>query len=293
MMDIQKLYPEFKDYVWGGTRLITEYGKQTDKRPCAESWELSFHPNGLSRLSDGRPLRDAVTAEDLGENAARFPLFPLMIKFIDAASDLSVQVHPSDGFALANEHSLGKTEMWYVVDAAPGAGVFLGFDRPVTAARFENAARDGSIMTLLNFIPVAKGDCLFVPAGTVHAIGAGCLICEIQQNSDLTYRVYDYGRGRPLHIGKALAVADLSPCRPPVFDGVLGECRYFSVSRLDVGGKASLTVGADSFRCLTCVAGSGTVGALPARKGDSFFVPANSKTVPLSGDMTVIVTRVP
>ena len=289
-----KHYPEFKDYIWGGSRLVTDYGKQTDKRPVAESWELSLHPDGPSRIADGRLLSQVASPAALGENCARFPEFPVLIKLIDAADDLSVQVHPSDAFAREHEHSPGKTEMWYIAQAGQGAGVYLGFKRPVTAAEFEKASADGTVLSLLNFIEVKPGDCFFIPSGTVHAIGKGCLICEIQQNSNVTYRVYDHGRGRPLHTAKALACADLSEYRPPRFrEGVLGECEYFSVSKLEVSGSASVTVRKDSFLSVTCVEGGGAVDGLAARRGDSFFIAAGSGKTPLSGDMTLLLTRVP
>lgn len=291
---VYKLYPEIKDYVWGGTRLVTDFNKRTDKRPAAESWELSFHPDGPSRLSDGRLLSDVLSAKDFGKNAEKFPFFPLLIKLIDAKSDLSVQVHPSDKYALSHENSYGKTEMWYVVAAEDGAGVYVGFKRPVTADGFAAACSDGTILSLLNFYQASPGDCFFIPSGTVHAIGAGCLICEIQQNSNLTYRVYDHGRGRELHTEKALAVTDLSAYAPLRFrDGVLGECEYFTASRLDVRGSQTVAVREDSFLAVTCVEGGGSINGDPVLRGDSFFVTAGTGNVTLSGDMTLILTRIP
>ena len=193
-MEISKLYPEYKDYLWGGEKLKTKYGKQTDKTPCAESWELSFHKDGLTRLSNGKTLAETATETDLGTNCKKFPFFPVLIKFIDAKQDLSVQVHPSDEYALKHENSFGKTEMWYIVEAEKGAGIYLGFNRDVTQEEYETAIKENRLTELLNFYDVKAGECYFIPSGTIHAIGKGCLICEIQQNSNLTYRVYDYGR---------------------------------------------------------------------------------------------------
>lgn len=149
-MDIEKLYPETKDYIWGGNKL-REYGKTSDKDRIAESWELSFHPDGPSRLADGRLLKDVATKRDWGENAARFPFFPILIKFIDAKDNLSVQVHPSDEYALANEGQFGKTEMWYIAEAEEGAGIYLGFGKDVTAEEFGKAIEEGTVLDLLNF----------------------------------------------------------------------------------------------------------------------------------------------
>ena len=193
-MEIVKLYPECKDNIWGGVKLKEKYGKQTDKNPVAESWELSFHKDGPTRLADGKTLQESATAAELGANCEGFPFFPMLVKLIDAKADLSVQVHPSDAYALKNENSFGKTEMWYIVEAEQGAGIYLGFKKDTTQAEYEEAIKNHTLTELLNFFEVKAGDCYFIPSGTIHAIGEGCLICEIQQNSNLTYRVYDYGR---------------------------------------------------------------------------------------------------
>ena len=246
-MKIEKLYPECKDYIWGGTKLKTEYGKITTKTPCAESWELSFHKDGLTKLSNGKTLAECVSAKDLGENTKNFPFFPMLIKFIDAKQDLSVQVHPSDDYALKNENSFGKTEMWYIVEAEEGAGIYLGFNKDVTKEEYEKAIKENRLTELLNFYKVKAGDCYFIPSGTIHAIGKGCLICEIQQNSNLTYRVYDYGRKdkfgneRELHVDKALKVTSLNKFAPVEFFDCLGKCKYFTVTKNNVNGKIVLS----------------------------------------------------
>ena len=215
-MEIVKLIPECKDNIWGGMKLKEKYGKQTEKNPVAESWELSFHKDGPTRLESGKTLQETVTETDLGENCKGFPFFPMLVKLIDAKQDLSVQVHPSDAYALKNENSFGKTEMWYIVEAEEGAGIYLGFKQDVTQEEYEKAIENTTLTDLLNFFEVKAGDCYFIPSGTIHAIATGCLICEIQQNSNLTYRVYDYGRRdkngnlRELHVEKALKVTDLN-----------------------------------------------------------------------------------
>lgn len=297
-MKIEKLFPVCKDYLWGGMKLPQKYGKQTEASPCAESWELSFHPDGPSRLASGKTLAEATSAAELGARCGAFPFFPTLIKFIDAKDNLSVQVHPSDDYALANEHSLGKTEMWYIVEAEPGAGIYLGFNRDVSREEFEAAIRENRLTELLNFYPVQAGDCYFIPSGTIHAIGKGCLICEIQQNSNITYRVYDYGRKdkngneRELHVEKAIAVTNLKKHTPRALPGLLGASKYFTVVKLDIAGAHTYVGKAESFTCLSCVGGSGTVDGMPICAGDSFFVPAGAREVALTGTLSLLCTTI-
>lgn len=297
-MKIEKLYPECKDYLWGGEKLKTKYGKQTDKSPCAESWELSFHKDGLTRLSKGETLMESATEIDLGTNCKNFPFFPVLIKFIDAKQNLSVQVHPSDEYALKHENSFGKTEMWYIVEAEQGAGIYLGFNRDVTEEEYKQAIQDNRLTELLNFYEVKAGECYFIPSGTIHAIGKGCLICEIQQNSNLTYRVYDYGRKdkngktRELHIDKALAVTTLVKHENKSLSGdILGVSKYFSVRKISVK-QEKLYADSKSFQCLTCVKGQGEIDGQTINVGDSFFVPANYGEYELKGDMEIVVTEI-
>ena len=297
-MQISKLYPEIKDYIWGGEKLNTKYGKKTDKTPCAESWELSFHKDGLTKLANGKTLAESAGQKELGENVKAFPFFPLLIKFIDAKQNLSVQVHPSDEYALTHESTYGKTEMWYIVEAEQGAGIYLGFNRDVTKEEFEEAIKENRLIELLNFFEVKSGDCFFIPSGTIHAIGKGCLICEIQQNSNLTYRVYDYGRKdkngnkRELHIDKALAVTNLDKYQPITFDDCLGKCEYFTAQKYDIRGEEDFLVGKESFQCVTCTRGCGFIDDAEIKQGDSFFIPANYGRYQLKGSLEVIITKV-
>lgn len=297
MMKISKLYPECKDYLWGGEKLKTKYGKQTDKSPCAESWELSFHKDGLTRLADGKTLAETVTEKDLGENMKNFSFFPILIKFIDAKENLSVQVHPSDEYALKNENSFGKTEMWYIVEAEKGAGIYLGFNRDITKEEYETAIKENRLTELLNFYEVKVGDCYFIPSGTIHAIGKGCLICEIQQNSNLTYRVYDYGRKdkngneRELHIDKALKVTNLNKFEPITFEDCLGKCEYFTVQKYEIDSEWLSFTDEKSFQCLTCVKGNGFIENMEIKQGDSYFIPADFKEYILKGKMEIILTK--
>ena len=303
-MEILKLIPECKDNIWGGVKLKEKYGKQTDKDPVAESWELSFHKDGPTRLENGKTLQEEVTAKELGRNCDGFPFFPMLVKLIDAKQDLSVQVHPSDKYALEHENSFGKTEMWYIVEAEKGAGIYLGFKKDVTQAEYETAIKENTLTDLLNFFEVKAGDCYFIPSGTIHAIATGCLICEIQQNSNLTYRVYDYGRRdkngnlRELHVEKALKVTDLkkyeyTPLNLKTAQGeLLGLSRYFTTTSVVVKGEATVTADKNSFKCITCVEGKGDADGKAVKAGDSLFVPAGYGEVKLSGDMRLIMAEV-
>ena len=297
-MRIEKLFPACKDYLWGGNKLKENYGKQTDLTPCAESWELSFHKDGQTLLADGTKLSEKVTAIELGENVTEFSFFPVLIKFIDAAQNLSVQVHPSDEYALKHENSLGKTEMWYIVEAEEGAGLYLGFNQNVTKEEYEKAIQENRLTDYLNFYKVQAGESYFIPSGTIHAIAKGCLICEIQQNSNVTYRVYDYGRKdkngkeRELHVDKALKVTNLSKhTLMQAMGDTLGASKYFTVRKLMVQDETLRTDG-KTFQCITCVQGQGEIEGREIKKGDSFFVSADYGKYQLKGNMEIIMTEI-
>ncbi|MBO4594602.1 MAG: class I mannose-6-phosphate isomerase [Clostridia bacterium] len=293
-----KLKPAIKSYLWGGTKLHNEYGK--DGETISESWELSFHKDGLTIIDSGenkgKTLSEVCTKKDFGENCAAFPFFPTLIKMIDADKPLSVQVHPSDEYALKNEGQFGKTEMWHVLDAEDGAYLYLGLNRSVDKEEFARAIENKSVCDLLNKVPVKKGDTYFIESGTIHAIGAGITLYEVQQNSSLTYRVYDFdrvdkaGNRRELHIEKAKAVADLDKYEvpDPARKGFLGGCPYFSTYKV----KGSATVGEkDSFVCVTVTEGEYDADGIALSKGDSFFVSAGEKTE-LKGDGEFLSTCV-
>ena len=240
-MPAYQLIPTCKDYIWGGQRLKTDFGIQSGLNPLSEAWVLSCHPDGPSVLADGpdkgmtlRAWLDKAGKEALGTACEAFEDFPMLIKLIDAKKDLSIQVHPSDAYALEHEGQYGKTEMWVVLDAEPGASLYYGFDREVSLEEFSSRVSDGTLTEVLRKVPVKPGDVFFIPSGTLHAIGAGLVIAEIQQNSNVTYRVFDYGRlgadgkPRPLHVEKALAVTDRRPAPALDFGDHLGDCRYFT-----------------------------------------------------------------
>ena len=303
-MKIEKIIPAYKSIIWGGEKLKTHYGKDTDLSPLAESWELSFHKDGKCTLLDGRALSDVACADDLGKNCQGFDFFPVLVKFIDACDKLSVQVHPADEYALANENSLGKTEMWYIADADEGAGIYLGFKEKISRETFERAIRENTLTDYLKFIPVKPGESYFIPAGTIHAICSGCLICEIQQNSNITYRVYDYGRRdkdgneRQLHVRQALDVTNTYPLEPRELnietkDGTLkGINKFFTATYISVDGEKCFDYDGASFRHFCCLDGEGMIGDVQVKKGEGVFVPANHEAFKMSGSFTAMMTSI-
>lgn len=305
-MPIFKLTPACKDYLWGGRRLIDDYHKRFDGARLAETWELSCHEAGLSVIADGEhageTLRDflARCPEALGENGQRFTDFPVLIKLIDADRDLSIQVHPDDAYARAHEGQNGKTEMWYVLSAAPGAFLYCGFARALTKEEFRARIEDNTLPEVLRCVNVKAGDVVFIPAGTIHAICHGIVVAEVQQSSNVTYRVCDYGRlgadGKPraLHIAQALEVTSLSAgVEQPDFGGHLARCKYFTADLLAAPEKA--VCGCESFLSLLMLDGEGEVCCggeiITARRGDSLFLPAGSGAVTLTGTLRALCTR--
>ena len=309
-----KLTPVFKDYIWGGTKLKTDYNKQTDLDIVAESWELSDRPEGQSVVSggeyDGCSLEKYIAIagkEVLGTRAQDFEVFPLLIKLIDAKNNLSVQVHPDDEYALLHEGGYGKTEMWYVMECDSDAYLYYGLNKTLPKDEFKKHIENDTILDILNKVPVHKGDVFFIPAGTIHAIGAGIVICEIQQNSNTTYRVYDYnrkdkdGKPRELHIEKALDVANLvqaSELLPIPQEGIslLAHCKYFTVYRLRVEHKATVKINKESFHSLIVTEGRGIIRInnteTEFNKGDSFFIPAQDGCYEMIGKCEIILSHI-
>lgn len=269
-MAVLKLTPAFKDYLWGGTRLRDDFQKDCDFDKIAESWELSCHKDGPSTIANGEfkgltlsEYIDKAGKSVLGTDCEKFENFPILIKLIDAKDNLSVQVHPDNEYAQRVEGEYGKTEMWYIVDCDEGATLLYGFKDTITKDEFAQRIADNTLLEVTNAVPVKKGDVFFIQAGTLHAIGKGILIAEIQQNSNTTYRIYDYGRvgkdGKPreLHVEKAKDVTDLCPAKAypetPVEqkDGytskLLSACDYFTTYAVDVDSKAVLEADEKSF----------------------------------------------
>ncbi len=307
---IVKLDPAYKDYLWGGTKLRDLYGKQCDFDIIAESWELSAHPAGNSIVASGRhkgqpfgKYLETVGRQVMGWKCSALQAFPLLVKLIDAREDLSVQVHPGDDYALENENEYGKNEMWYIVDAEPGAGLYIGFNRDVSRDEVEQRIADNTIREVLNFVRTKPGDVFFIPAGTVHAIGAGNLICEIQQSSNCTYRLYDYdrrdrfGNKRELHLQKALDVLDYRKYDPARAGRSREEisCKYFDVSIMDVDGEKAMRLTDDSFRVVTCIKGEGMLRIdtdIRIHAGETVFIPAINDIMTISGCLSVVISKV-
>ena len=315
-----KLKPAFKDYLWGGTRLRDDFGKDCDFDKIAESWELSCHKDGNSVVADGEfaglTLAQYIEKEGksvLGTNCEKFENFPILIKLIDAKDNLSVQVHPNNEYAQRVEGEYGKTEMWYVVDCDEGASLLYGFKHNITKEEFRERIENNTLLEVTNSVPVKKGDVFFIEAGTLHAIGKGILIAEIQQNSNTTYRIYDYGRvgadGKPrqLHIDKAVDVTNLCPAKPypqsePVDMGGwtkkrLSKCEYFTVDVINVDTSAALEADKSSFVNILvldggCVLSSEGNDAVELKKGDSVFIPAGLGKFELTGKCSAVMTHI-
>ena len=308
-----KLAAVAKTAIWGGERLRRDWQKPSDLPVVAETWELTVREKENNIIQNGA-FCGKILADVLKNRGKSWigtdhsgDRFPLLIKFIDANDRLSVQVHPDDEFAAKAEGDLGKTEMWYVVDADEGAGILWGLVPGATAEDFSKASAAGDPEPVLRRVEVKKGDCFFIPAGMPHAIGKGILIAEIQQNCDLTYRVYDYNRRdkdgnlRPLHVAKALEVSCLqkSPALPVIGDGddaLLAECEYFAVRRLRFDGEGRITAGKESFVSLLVTEGEGSLcydgGRLRFSKGDSVFIPAQDRIFSVEGKCEMILSRV-
>jgi mannose-6-phosphate isomerase len=324
------LYPLFfhpihKERIWGGRKLAEKYGRVLPSNKIGESWEITCHDHGMGMIRNGKlkglSLQEAIEkyGEELLGSAIyndRYRKFPLLIKLLDAADVLSVQVHPDDEYANAYENGeLGKTEMWYIIDAKPGSKLVYGIKHGVSKEDFKRSLEQGQLEECLRELEVKPGDVLYIPAGLVHAIGAGILICEIQQNSDTTYRVYDWnrmddkGNPRELHIEKALDVIDfegrhstdgLNGLRLQVEGGqriIYVACEYFAMEKLIVDGDMELKLDGKRFQALTCLEGTCKIEykgrSADLLPGQSCLIPASLPSINLNGSCTVIRAYVP
>lgn len=307
-----KLKPVLLDYIWGGDKLKSLWNKQGATQRIAESWELSCLQGKESVIAggeyDGKTLAEYLIANPEAAGKKVKERFPLLVKLIDATGNLSVQVHPNDDYALANENQLGKTEVWYIADAQEGASIYYGFNRDVSGQEIRDALSDGTLCGLLNLIPVKTGDVFFVEAGTVHALLAGITVIEIQQSSGLTYRLYDYdrkdadGNPRELHIDKAIAVADRRKKEIPNQEKgtstykdykirQLADCQYFKTREIDIDGIYPIYNG-NSFVTFTVAEGEGVLfDGNGVQKGDTVFVPAECDTS-VHGKLKIIETTI-
>lgn len=317
------LGPAAKSYIWGGTRLNDDFSKNIQLDPLAETWECSTHPDGTSVVRSGvhkgRLLSEVLeeNPQYLGDKMRSGPLLPILIKLIDAKQNLSIQVHPDDEYAKRHENgSMGKTEMWYVLDAEPGSQLIYGFHSNMNKKLVRSSIYQGSIEKYLQKVPIRKDDVFYIEAGTVHAICAGALIAEIQENSNLTYRLFDYnrtdkqGRKRDLHVDKALDVINYSASQAPrqplrvlkytpgCATELLCRCQYFQVERQLINTErcremASLQTSGDTFQVLLCTDGCGVALYDPCEsicffRGDCIFVPARSKAIKIHGQAQLL-----
>ncbi len=313
------LKPAIKDYLWGGTKLKEDFGYQTDKDIAAEGWVLSCHKDGENIIMNGeykgKTLSEVLALwgdKALGERASKFSYFPILIKLIDAKKSLSIQVHPDDEYALKNEGEYGKTEMWYIVDCERGAELIYGFKDEISKEEFKSRIEDNTLTQVCNSVPVHKGDVFFINSGTLHAIGEGILIAEVQQNSNSTYRVYDFGRvgadGKPreLHIDKALDVTKLE--KPTVPYGDVGKITsngadsYRELARCDLFTSGIISLKKrfkiktnESFTSLLVLDGNAVLywngEEIGINKGDSIFVPAGFE-IALKGEAEILSSYV-
>lgn len=319
-MEMIKLTPHIADYIWGGSRLVDEYGIETEKRPAAEAWVLSCHKAGPAVVTEGelkgKTLQEIYENDKsiCGTNGGKFEFFPILIKLIDAKNNLSIQVHPDDEYAMRVEGEYGKTEAWYILDCDDDAELILGFNRDVSVEEFKEAAQSEKMLDIVNKVKVKKGDLFFIEAGTMHAICKGIMLAEVQQNSNTTYRIYDYGRlgadGKPreLHVDKAADVTNLCPPVIPdaasrkveKFDNAtrteLTTCDLFKMYNLKVEGECESVADETSFVSLLCLEGKGTVECgektLEFKKGESIFIPANAGKFAVNGNIEILETRI-
>ncbi|QEE49487.1 class I mannose-6-phosphate isomerase [Flavobacterium alkalisoli] len=316
---IMELYPLvfepiLKDRIWGGTKLKTDLGKNIPTQTTGESWELSAVPGDVSVVREG-----AYKGKPLSELLEQFPQeilgrkihdqfgtqFPLLFKFLDAREDLSIQVHPNDELAKQRHNSFGKTEMWYVMQADEGARIIVGFKHKSSPDEYLEHLNNKNLIEILNEVEVKKGDVFFLETGTIHAIGAGIVIAEIQQTSDITYRIYDWdrvdanGNSRELHVEQALDAMNYNTTDTQKqytqtlnTGNVMVDCPYFTTSYFPLNGTASVDKDGSSFTVYICTEGEysfKTDGkSYSFTKGDTILVPAALKAFELSGEATLL-----
>ncbi len=312
-----KLLPFVSETIWGGRKLIEEYGVKTEKKNAAEGWMLSCHEAGSSSVANGefagKSFADVVKENPglCGKNAGNFKDFPILIKFIDAMDNLSVQVHPTKEYCELTGMGQSKTECWYIIDCDEDASLILGFKDKLSPEDFKAAIANNTLTDYVENVKVKKGDFFFIDSGTLHAICKGILLAEVQESSNTTYRIYDYnrvgadGKPRELHVEDGAAVTKLEKYSQPDFSNpaldtderrLLADCPLFKVWKLDTNGSISGNAGEDSFVSLLIMAGSGTLECcgekLELTKGDSIFIPANAGEYTLNGEFEIIETRI-
>lgn len=310
-MYIMKLCPSYKDYIWGGNHLVENFGMKSNLSPTAEAWVLSAHQDGECYIENGQfagmsfsQMLKNSGRKILGTNCTEFTFFPMLIKLIDAKKALSVQVHPSDDYAIRKEGQLGKTKMWYIIDSARNSYIYYGFKEKITKNEIKTHINNGTLTEVLNKVKVKKGDCIFIKSGTVHAIGPGLLIAEIQQNSNCTYRLFDYdrtdanGNKLELHLENALDVCDLDTPKSPIIHKStkkrlhLANCDYFVTDRVFIEDNGYIVSDNSSFVNILIVEGNCIINGLDGKTGDSFFIPAGFGRVNIKGNCTILESRI-
>ena len=300
-MELVKLKPAIKDYIWGGD-YFQSFNKGLSLPRVSECWELSVRDNDSSIIASGpdkgKLLNEVINKDDIGPVMDRFPYFPLLIKLIDAKENLSVQVHPSDDYALNNENSFGKSEMWHIISADEGSGLYVGLNGNYSKEDIKKALKEGTILNNLNFFKVKPGDTFIINPGTIHAIGKGVRLIEIQQNSNLTYRLYDYnrvdqnGNPRELHIAKALEVINYKKYESSKEEnGYLADNQYFTVQKINFDGELKISANKKSFISFTFLEGNGVVNDIEYSKYDTFFLPYRKECL-IEGKGTVVISQV-
>ena len=312
---VLKLAPYISETIWGGRKLIEDFNIKTEKANAAEAWMLSCHSAGPSTVINGEFSREPLpqvlknNKEWCGKNVENFTDFPVLIKFIDAMDDLSVQVHPNKAYCDKIGSGQSKTECWYIIDCEEGAGLILGFKDEISPKQFCTVIEDGSLTDYVEFIEVKPGDFFFIESGTLHAICKGVLLAEVQQSSNTTYRIFDYnrvgsdGKPRELHVRDALEVTKLEKFTQPTFKSdskgekkLLADCPLFKVWNCEIDGEFNDFADEKSFVSLLIMSGEGTLCALDneysLNKGDSYFIPACSGDYTIKGNVKILETRI-
>lgn len=313
-----QLQPVYKDYLWGGNNLCKLYGKESNLPVTAESWEISCHKDGLSKVKNGvykgQTLSEVLEnhKEFVGTKGKKSNDFPVLVKLIDAGKDLSIQVHPSDENAIWEQGEAGKAEMWYIIKAEPHAFIYYGLKEKISKHELEERANNGTICEVLNKVYVKENDVFYILPGTIHALGKGMVVAEVQQSSNTTFRVFDYmrkdkdGNFRPLHINRAKEVINYEPINPEKNGNnmvqmddfrfyTIFECDYFKVSKVGCKSEMELYCDSDSFHGILVLKGRGKIvfesGSTSFKEGESLYIPADMGVYKIIGECEFLLTR--
>lgn len=304
-----KLRPSYKNYTWGGNRLVDILGMKSKTFPTAEAWVLSSHADGECYIENGQfsgmkfsEMLKKAGKKILGNNSASLKTFPILIKLIDTKQALSLQVHPSNDYTLKHESQSGNTKMWYILDSARNSYIYYGFKEKITKSELKEKFLSGNLTETLNKIKVKKGDSIFIKSGTVHAIGPGLLVAEIKQNSNLAYSFFnsaaESSSNEQLQIDKILDFCELDMPKCPIIHKStkkrlhVANCDHFITDRVKIEGNGFVVSDNSSFLNLLIIEGSCTINGIDAKCGDSFFIPAGFGRVNITGDCTLLESRI-